>query len=281
MPNPRGASGSGRRPTPKSSTARAAPLEGVASVAGRPAKKAELVARTIAQDLVTQRVAPGSLIDVEDDLVKRLGVSRGTLREGLRLLEVLGVVESRIGRSGGVVVQRPSAQHFAQIVTFYLQFSGCTYRQLLEVYAEVTPLIMGLVARNASASDVQRIDEALAVFDALPIEQQVRQVPALNSVYHDMLDNPMWALLAKSFSAVISGHFEALLVPESEWPRVVRTVRKTAAAVRAGDVEGAEKLARTQVAAWRRVAEASQRELLDSPIVWATGDNLFGYRSGL
>jgi len=242
---------------------------------GRGPKKSELVARTIAHELFTQQTETGALIDVEDDLVKRLHVSRGTLREGLRLLEVLGVVESRIGRSGGIVVQRPSAEHFAQIITFYLQFSGCTYRQLLEVYAEVSPLILGIAAAQATEADRARLREVMTEFDALPIERQVRYVPAVSSAFHDMIDNPLWALLAKSFHAVISGHLEALLVPEADWPSVVRMTRRMTSAVLAGDTAKAESLGRAQVTAWLKIAASTQQQLLDSPIVWATDEDLF------
>ena len=42
-------------------------------------------------------LGPGSRLPVEKDLAARLGVSRGSLREGVRALVHLGVLETRQG----------------------------------------------------------------------------------------------------------------------------------------------------------------------------------------
>ncbi|WP_066461229.1 FadR/GntR family transcriptional regulator [Sanguibacter suarezii] len=47
--------------------------------------------------LLDGRLAPGDRLPVEKDLAADLGVSRGSLREGLRALATLGIVDSRQG----------------------------------------------------------------------------------------------------------------------------------------------------------------------------------------
>lgn len=237
-------------------------------------KKSEIVARTITEELLAQRASAGSVIDAEDDLIRRLDVSRGTLREALRLLELLGVVESRMGRSGGVVVREPDARHFAQIVTFYLQFSGCTFGQFLEVHVSVAPIIDGIAARSVTPERAATLQAAVDTFEGLPLEEQVRYSATLTSTYYDMIDNPLWALLARSFSTVVSAHLEKLLVPQEYWPVVVKAVRRLACAIRDGDAVLAESLSRTRMQGWHEIVRTAKPDLLDERIVWATDDQL-------
>jgi GntR family transcriptional regulator, transcriptional repressor for pyruvate dehydrogenase complex len=224
----------------------------------------------LVQELLTRQIESGSVIDAEGDLVRRLNVSRATLREGLRLLETLGIVQSRLGRAGGIVVGRPKVEDFAQIFTFYLQFTSCTYRQLLEVNVVTSPLVLASAARTASEADRDRLRGVMRLFDALPLADQVRQVQTVTATLIDMVDNPIWRLFAQSIHIVVSQELERILVPESEWPAVVRQVRRIATAVLDGDAARTESLTRAQIEAWIQIARDHQAELLDAPIVWSS-----------
>lgn len=73
----------------------------------RPAKKAEGVARAIAQLIASRGEEIGSRVGTETELIADLQVSRRVLREGIRILERFGIVESERGKNGGLLVARP------------------------------------------------------------------------------------------------------------------------------------------------------------------------------
>lgn len=73
----------------------------------RPAKKAEGVARAIAQLIASRGEEIGSRVGTETDLTAELEVSRRVLREGIRILERFGIVESERGKNGGLLVAQP------------------------------------------------------------------------------------------------------------------------------------------------------------------------------
>ncbi|MHC3000031.1 FadR/GntR family transcriptional regulator [Microbacterium sp. HJ5] len=64
---------------------------------GESRSQTDVVIQGIKQMLTRGELGPGSRLPVEKDLAARLGVSRGSLREGVRALAALGVLETRQG----------------------------------------------------------------------------------------------------------------------------------------------------------------------------------------
>src|ERR1700692_2187601 len=87
-------------PAPRSRPAR--PRAGRTSgPAGRRVKSASVI-DLLGQKIVSGKLPPGELLPTEAQLSHRLGISRPSLREGLRALAIKGLVEARTRR--GTVV---------------------------------------------------------------------------------------------------------------------------------------------------------------------------------
>jgi GntR family transcriptional repressor for pyruvate dehydrogenase complex len=65
----------------------------------------EQVARQIGQYIETEKLEPGAKLPTERELSQVLEVSRSSVREGIRVLEILGFLESRHGE--GTFVSNP------------------------------------------------------------------------------------------------------------------------------------------------------------------------------
>ena len=73
----------------------------------QPAKKAEALARAIAQTIANKGLGKGERLGTEAELMAEYGVSRRMFREGVRILERFGNVEQGRGKSGGLRVASP------------------------------------------------------------------------------------------------------------------------------------------------------------------------------
>lgn len=105
------------------------------------AERAPLAERV--QALLEERgVEPGDRLPPERQLAAELGVSRSTLREGLRRLVDLGIVEARQG-SGTYV-------------------APLDLDDLLDARLQLEPYAARLAARRRDAGDLARLDRALA-----------------------------------------------------------------------------------------------------------------------
>src|SRR5262245_43750238 len=81
----------------------------------RPLKTSEMVARDVVHAIVTRGLRTGDKLPSEAAMLAEYGVSRESLREGLRLLEVQGLISIRRGPGGGPVVGRIDAANLGRI----------------------------------------------------------------------------------------------------------------------------------------------------------------------
>src|SRR5579884_1193816 len=141
------------------------PMEPFARV--RIPKGSELLAQRVRAAILVGDLPVGSLLPSEHELVRQLGVSRATVREGLRLLEADGLIATRPGRRGGATVCRPSAGAHTRSLALLLQFDGATLGALLEARRVIKPLCGRLAAERAGEAELASMRAALAEMRAV------------------------------------------------------------------------------------------------------------------
>lgn len=121
----------------------------------------DVVVQGIRQLILDGRLRPGDRLPVEKDLAEALGVSRNPLREGVRALSMMGVLETRQG-DGTYVTSLDSSLLLAPMgfVVDLQDSSGAhnlhAVRRVLETEAA------GLAARDISPEEVAAAGQALA-----------------------------------------------------------------------------------------------------------------------
>ncbi len=103
----------------------------------------------------------GDQLPAERDLAELLGVSRVTLREAIKALREVGLVDSRRGRSGGTFVgrPRPPRRRAARQIS---RSMGATLQDALDMRRVVEPGAAELAAtRDLSADDRNTLRECL------------------------------------------------------------------------------------------------------------------------
>lgn len=102
---------------------------------------------------------PGDRLPAERELSAALGVSRGSVRQALRVLEQTGLIEARVG--GGTYIRTPDPQALVQPMALVLAQHPQTLRQLFEVRQMFEPVLARLAAERATAADVAVLGEVL------------------------------------------------------------------------------------------------------------------------
>lgn len=120
-------------------------------------KASEIVAERIRSAILMGDLAEGVNLPSEKDLMVQLGLSRATVREGLRLLEAEGLITTRAGRGGGATVSRPRASGHTRSLAALLQFDGVTLDELFEAWSAIVPICGRLAAWHIKPEQIAEL----------------------------------------------------------------------------------------------------------------------------
>ena len=123
-------------------------------------KAADVLANELRERILTGEFAEGAGLPAERDLVAQTQMSRTTVREALRILEVQGLVRIKPGRSGGAFVQRPGAEDMASTVNLVIRGRRIRVTALLETREAIEPFCAGLAATNRTAEELELLEAA-------------------------------------------------------------------------------------------------------------------------
>jgi len=178
----------------------------------RPARISEKLAKDLEQLLQDGVWRPGDQLPGERDLASRFGVSRSSVREALRILELHGWVEIRQG--DGTRVASPS-ESFGRRLRSRLHQEDFIV-ELFEVRRILEPAVAALAAERSHPQGVARLEELLA-------QQQAAKEDLYRFVELDMFFHKTLADMSRN--AVLS-QIVGLLEVELRQIRLVSTAKR-------------------------------------------------------
>lgn len=114
------------------------------------------VARRLLDYLLSGKVRTGERIPSERQLAVQLGVGRSAVRDALRPLLLLGVVEARQG--DGTYLRQPESSLLPQAVEWGLLLGEHTTNDLVEARAYIEVALAELAANRRSSADIERME---------------------------------------------------------------------------------------------------------------------------
>lgn len=110
--------------------------------------------------LLSGRVQPGDKLLAERELSVQLGVSRPVLREALRALAMLGVVEIRQG--AGTIVRRPDVSVLGDFFAFTAHHRGSLVEDVMQARIAIECQAIRLACSRATMDDMEQLRAAVA-----------------------------------------------------------------------------------------------------------------------
>lgn len=197
-------------------SAAALPLDSFSAIT--PHRAFEEIADQIRGMVAAGRLRPGDRLPPERELAATFRVSRNTLREALRALELAGMIESRKGATGGAFVRSGNPQVVVGGMRDLYHLGAITPEHLTEARIWFSDMVVRVVCERATEADFEALQaniDAMARADAAgDFDERQR----LNREFHLILAratrNPIVAITMEGVMAVL-GQFIAQIGPGS------------------------------------------------------------------
>ena len=177
----------------------------------------EGVIEQIEKAIVDRTFEPGERLPSPQDLQESLGISRGTLREALRVLEQKGLIEIKPGVGGGAVVKAVTTEQMSQGLALLIRYQRVSLNHIAEFRESVEGSVAALAADRSTKKDIERLkgllkeahkhlEEGASHWDAfIQIDEQLHLALA------HITDNPLYISIERTVHENIHRYYTKFL----------------------------------------------------------------------
>ncbi|MBD1550417.1 FadR/GntR family transcriptional regulator [Pseudomonas typographi] len=228
----------------------------------------EEVAEQIREQLSLGLLKPGDRLPPERELAERFGLSRNTVREALRALEMSGLLELRKGATGGAFIREGQSDAVISGFNDLYRLGYIRPDDLAEARLIVGVEIARLACHRATEEELSALEANLDASDTAAANGDDAQRLQTNLNFHALLAkaarNPVLIILIDALND-IHQRLLRLMVP-AENTRIVEARRRIVRYLREKDEEGAVRELREHLIGLRRYYKAQEAQSADQAI---------------
>ncbi|WP_447913337.1 FadR/GntR family transcriptional regulator [Microbacterium phyllosphaerae] len=227
----------------------------------QPARAWRLVLEHVERDLLDGRLGPGDRLASERDLAADLGVGRSSVREALRVLEVMGLIRTATGsgpQSGAIVIATPTGG-MSTLLRLQVAAQGFPLTDVVQTRL----LLEDAVAAALAGQQDPDLAAAHSVLDAMDAEGLTSaEFLALDAQLHLALaessGNTVVAAIMAGLRTAIESYVQEGAASIADWDAMADLLRAEhraiIAAIAAGDATTAQSLVRAHITGYYTAA---------------------------
>jgi GntR family transcriptional repressor for pyruvate dehydrogenase complex len=212
------------------------------------------VVEQIQEAILDGRLTAGQTLPAERELKEMLSISRGTLREALRVLEHKGLIEIKLGVGGGSVVKDMNTDQISESLGLLIRSQKVSLNHLAQFREDVEGIVAAHAADNRTEEDIRKLKELLASAHEcarkggshrnafIDIDKQIHMTMAR------ITGNPVYISVLTSIHDNIHRYYDRFLsMAKPELEENYKDLCDLVGAVENGDVKKARRLAKRHV----------------------------------
>ena len=199
--------------------------------------------------IIEGNLKPGDRLPSERELAKTIQVGRLSLREGLRILESMGIIETRYGLNSGTYVSRIGVENLAEKFSEILKLGNITIEKLYEARLEIGLITLKYFIERGNAHDIRRMEECVKEAEQLlKLGMRTREK---NIYFHQLIaqgsKNPVFILIQNSLFEAIRQFLSKFDSPHQHSKKVLAGNKKILKYLKEKNLESALKTMRSHV----------------------------------
>ncbi len=119
------------------------------------------IVEQIRENILAGKLKPGDRLPSEKDLSNEFGVSKASLREALRALESLGMLEVKQGMSGGAFVKEVDLETARNNMFNYIFFQNPSIGEFTQLRTLIEPQVAEIAANKITDADFEYLEDNL------------------------------------------------------------------------------------------------------------------------
>lgn len=185
----------------------------------------------------------GDKLPAERHLAEALDVSRATVREAFRTLEIAGVLSLRKGVNGGAVVMQGDTRPITQTISDLLSLGGLSLSDYMEARVCLQREIIKLACERGEEADFKALEANIAETEKLTTVAQIEDRTAHTIEFYHLLaaatKNQAMSILMAAVTEPLGYYIKQIGVDRS-W-NVAQSRRRFVAHLRERNAAAAEK----------------------------------------
>ncbi|MEW6375443.1 MAG: GntR family transcriptional regulator [Thermodesulfobacteriota bacterium] len=182
--------------------------------ASRTHKISDQIIEQIRNAILSGRFKPGDKVASEKELMSEFGVSKATLREALRVLEGMGLVEIRKGITGGVFIAEVDMKTTIHGIINFLHFKTVSVKDITMIRYLLEPPVAQIAALRIQPEDIVKLENMILDDPVIPRTIVSREI-GFHRYLARMTENPILILVMDFIDNILNDiKFQLDLGPE-------------------------------------------------------------------
>jgi len=157
---------------------------------------------------------PGDRLPPERELVERFNVSRNAVREALRSLELAGLVELRMGTSGGAVLRGGDPAVVVNALSDLYHVGAISPIHVTEVRIWIEGVLVEVLCQRITDDEIESLERNVNAMEKAEVRGDYEERSRLNLEFHCMLGavthNPIMEIVMKAIMELMRLFVEKL-----------------------------------------------------------------------
>lgn len=195
------------------------------SSAARRRKLPDVVAERIRDRIAESGLRPGDRVPPDWLSLDSLGVSRGTLREAMTILEIQGLLTTKTGPGGGAFLSEISQDHAIQLLDNLFLFEPPSVADIYSIRKLIEPAIAASAAGRLSAQAFDALQATIRLYEDEPRTAEEEYAQRLAELdFHVELashaDNPLMGFVSRFLLSLLRDMTECRAIYSEPHPEL-------------------------------------------------------------